>query len=92
MSATVQWIHTTLQAEFQHPTAISPIQSMCSTVSPVIRVFFLHFFRAMHKATFTGMMKRLTSMTMNETSKIWIKSQLFIQMYAIHLRMRVQAW
>jgi hypothetical protein len=52
-----------------------------------IRVFFFHFFWAVHKAIFTGMMKRLTSMRMNETSKIWMKSQLFIQMYAIHSRM-----
>jgi hypothetical protein len=33
------------------------------------RVFFFHFFWAMHKAILTGMMKHLTSMRMNETFK-----------------------
>jgi hypothetical protein len=39
--------------------------------------------KVVHKVIFVGMMKHLTSMWMNETSKIWMKNELFIQEWAI---------
>jgi hypothetical protein len=49
--------------------------------------FFFISLGVVYKAIFTRMTKHLTSMRMNKISKIWMKSKLFIQMYAVHPRM-----